>query len=58
MGVTALHARLLLSWSRLALPALAAAPLAAGHALCRRLLAEPGAEAPLAGLFEGLDKAQ
>lgn len=58
MGVTALHARLLLSFNLLALPALALVPLAGGRALCRRLLAAPGAEAALAGLFEVLEKAQ
>ena len=58
MGVTALHARLLLSWNLAALPALAAVPLAAGAPLCRRLLAGPGAEAALEALFAGLEKAQ
>lgn len=58
MGVTALHARLLLRWNVMVLPALAAGTLAAGPPLCRRLLATPRVEVPLAGLFEVLEKAQ
>ena len=55
----ALYARLTLAWNVVALPLLAAAPaLAAGGAMCRRVLEVPGIEAPLDSLHSLLGLAQ
>lgn len=58
MAVSVLSTRLLLSWNLVALPAMAMIPLSCGHAVCRRVLASPGVEAPLAGLFQLIDSMQ
>ena len=56
--ICALHLRLPLAWSLAALPAMTLAPLAYLPGLCRRLMATPGAEDAVVGLFRIMDTFQ
>ena len=54
----AIYSRMLFSWYCAVLPLLAALSLRSGPQICKRMLAAPGIEEPLAALFQFVSTAQ